>query len=293
MLPKDYKGIVYQIIRPTGLLDPIVEIRPIFPENFEDLKKDLELYGYDDMPIYKKNKEDIKSQVQDVLLEINLVLQKKQRVLVITLTKKMSEELSEYLVNKGINCKYIHSDIDTVERVDLLRDLRKGVYDVLVGINLLREGLDLPEVSLIAILDADKEGFLRSKTSLIQIIGRAARHEEGRVIMYADKITKSIKEAIDETRKRRKIQEEYNIKNGITPKSIKKDIIDQLEKFREQNEEINQNKSDLIKLAESYKTMNKKEKQKLKKELKLQMQIYADLLEFEKAAEIRDILTNL
>ena len=293
MLPKDYKGIVYQIIRPTGLLDPIVEIRPIFPENFQDLKKNLKLYGYDDMPIYKKNKQDIKSQVQDVLLEINLVLQKKQRVLVITLTKKMSEELAEYLLNKGINCKYIHSDIDTVERVDLLRDLRKGVYDVLVGINLLREGLDLPEVSLIAILDADKEGFLRSKTSLIQIIGRAARHEEGRVIMYADKITKSMKEAIDETRKRRKIQEEYNIVHGITPRSIKKEIVDQLEKFREQNEEINQNKSDLIKLAESYKTMNKKEKQKLKKELKLQMQIYSDLLEFEKAAEIRDILKNL
>ena len=293
MLPKDYKGIVYQIIRPTGLLDPIVEIRPIFPENFQDLKKNLKLYGYDDMPIYKKNKQDIKSQVQDVLLEINLVLQKKQRVLVITLTKKMSEELAEYLLSKGINCKYIHSDIDTVERVDLLRDLRKGVYDVLVGINLLREGLDLPEVSLIAILDADKEGFLRSKTSLIQIIGRAARHEEGRVIMYADKITKSMKEAIDETRKRRKIQEEYNIVHGITPRSIKKEIVDQLEKFREQNEEINQNKSDLIKLAESYKTMNKKEKQKLKKELKLQMQIYSDLLEFEKAAEIRDILKNL
>jgi excinuclease ABC subunit B len=293
-LPEKYEGIVYQIIRPTGLLDPIVEIRPSLPDTFEKLKIDLKKNDYDDMYAYSQSSWT-NPQVPDLILEIEKIIKKKQRVLVTTLTKRMAEELSDYLLEKGIKSKYLHSDIDTVERVKILRELREGLYDVLVGINLLREGLDLPEVSLVAILDADKEGFLRSQTSLIQTIGRAARHEEGRVIMYADKITDSMRAAIDETRRRRKIQEEFNTKNGITPKTIKKEIKDQLDKFKAENTntEVAEKEQDLKKQAESFKAMSKSEQKRFIKELKLQMQIFADMLEFEKAAELRDLVDEL
>ncbi len=291
-LPKGYQGIVYQIIRPTGLLDPVVEIRPSLPETFEKIKHEMERCGYTDMEAYSKNTWE-KPQILDLMDEIQKTIAKGQRVLVTTLTKRMAEELSDFLVEKGVKSKYLHSDIDTVERVEILRDLRKGIYDVLVGINLLREGLDLPEVSLVAILDADKEGFLRSQTSLIQVAGRAARHVEGRVIMYADRITDSMKAAIDETRRRRKIQDDFNKEHGITPQTITKAIKDQLDKFRDQDEKEDEKEEDLIKQAESYRAMPKKERQKFIKELKFQMQLYADMLEFEKAAELRDIVDDL
>ena len=191
--------IAEQIIRPTGLLDPIVEVRPI------------------------------NNQIDDLVVEINKVIEKEERVLITTLTKKMSEDLTNYLKEIGIKVKYLHSDIDTLERVEIIRDLRLGKFDVLVGINLLREGLDIPEVSLVAILDADKEGFLRSETSLIQTIGRAARNSEGKVIMYADKITKSMESAIAETIRRREIQMLYNEEHNITPTTIKKKVRDSIE----------------------------------------------------------------
>lgn len=292
-LPKDYEGIVYQIIRPTGLLDPVIEIRPSLPETFKNLKKQVEEFGYSDMPIASlESWQD--PQVPNLITEIELTIKNKQRVLVTTLTKRMAEELSDYLIEKGIKSKYLHSDIDTVERVEILRDLRKGLYDVLVGINLLREGLDLPEVSLVAILDADKEGFLRSQTSLIQVIGRAARHENGRVIMYADKITDSMKAAIDETRRRRKIQDDFNKAHGIIPKTIVKEIKDQLDKFKSSdNDKEEEKEKDLIKQAESYRAMPKSDQKRFIKEVKFQMQLFADMLEFEKAAELRDVLNDL
>jgi len=239
-LPKDYNGIVYQIIRPTGLLDPLVEVRPSLPETFEALKKNLVERGFGDMPIISENSWT-QPQVPNLITEIEKTIEKKQRVLVTTLTKRMSEELADYLTEKGVRAKYLHSDIDSMERVKILKELRMGIYDVLVGINLLREGLDLPEVSLVAILDADKEGFLRSRTSLIQVIGRAARHQEGRVIMYADKITDSMQFAIEETRRRRKIQDDFNKEHGITPRTIVKEIKDQLSAF---TADSNQDKSD-------------------------------------------------
>lgn len=292
-LPKDYQGIVYQIIRPTGLLDPIIEIRPSLPDTFQNLKKQVEENGYSDMPIINA-KEWSDPQVPNLISEIELTLKNKQRVLVTTLTKRMAEELSDYLIEKGIKSKYLHSDIDTVERVEILRDLRKGIYDVLVGINLLREGLDLPEVSLVAILDADKEGFLRSQTSLIQVIGRAARHESGRVIMYADKITDSMKAAIDETRRRRKIQDDFNKAHGIIPKTIVKEIKEQLDKFKSGEDDKEEEKEkDLIKQAEGYKALPKSDQKRFIKEVKFQMQLFADMLEFEKAAELRDLLNEL
>lgn len=291
-LPKNYNGIVYQIIRPTGLLDPVVEIRPALPESFLKLKKELERCQYQDMPAYSALEWE-NPQIPDLILEINKTIQKNQRVLVTTLTKKMAEELSEFLLARGIKSKYLHSDIDTIERVEILRDLRKGLYNVVVGINLLREGLDLPEVSLIAILDADKEGFLRSKTSLIQVIGRAARHVEGRVIMYADKITESMKFAIDETKRRREIQNNYNVLHNITPQTIKKAITDQLDKFKEQSESKKQGNEDLFKKAESFKAFTPKERKKFIKELEFEMQLQADMMEFEKAAQIRDLIKDL
>jgi excinuclease ABC subunit B len=241
-----------QIIRPTGLLDPQIEVRPV------------------------------DGQVDDLIAEIRITVKKNQRVLVTTLTKRMSEDLSEYLQELNMKVAYIHSEIDTLERTDILRDLRLGVYDVLVGINLLREGLDLPEVSLVAILDADKEGFLRSEQALIQTVGRAARHQEGRVIMYADRVTGSMQRTIDETNRRRLIQEEYNIKHNITPTSISREIGDMLP--REAKEEAP--KLDLKKIP-------KDEYKHLVKDLTGQMDLAAANLQFEKAAELRDLIEEI
>jgi excinuclease ABC subunit B len=294
-LPKDYNGIVYQIIRPTGLLDPIIEVRPSLPETFENLKQDLISKGFGDMPIISESSWS-QPQVPNLITEIEATILKKQRVLVTTLTKRMAEELSDYLTEKGIKSKYLHSDIDALERVKILKDLRLGFYDVLVGINLLREGLDLPEVSLVAILDADKEGFLRSRTSLIQVVGRAARHQEGKVLMYADKITESMQFAIQETRRRREIQNKFNIEHNITPTTVVKAIKDQLSAFKDEKsqEEIDKSKEqDIVEKADGYKAMSKSEQKKFIKEIKFQMQLYADMLEFEKAAELRDIVTEL
>ena len=241
-----------QIIRPTGLIDPEVEIRPA------------------------------KNQVDDLLDECKKIIKKNQRVLVTTLTKKMAEDLTEYLDENGIKVRYLHSDIDTLERIEIIRDLRLGHFDVLIGINLLREGLDIPECALVAILDADKEGFLRSETSLVQTIGRAARNLEGKVILYADKKTKSINKAIDETDRRRRKQVEYNIKNNISAASIKKEIGDILESVYEKDY-LNTDK--FVTPGHNLK--------KHMKALKKDMQNAADNLEFEKAAEIRDEIRKL
>ena len=241
-----------QIIRPTGLIDPEVEIRPA------------------------------KNQVDDLLNECIKITKKNQRVLVTTLTKKMAEDLTEYLDENGMKVRYMHSDIDTLERIEIIRDLRLGHFDILVGINLLREGLDIPECALVAILDADKEGFLRSETSLVQTIGRAARNIEGKVILYADKKTKSIIKAIDETDRRRRKQQEYNLKNNINAASIKKEISDILESVYEKDY-LNTDK--FVKPGHNLK--------KHMKALKKDMQNAADNLEFEKAAEIRDEIRKL
>ncbi|HOV29579.1 MAG TPA: excinuclease ABC subunit UvrB [Candidatus Dojkabacteria bacterium] len=245
--------VVELLTRPTGLLDPKIDIRKT------------------------------QGQIDDVISEIYKNVQKKQRVLVTTLTKKMAEDLTSYLKDTGIKVQYIHSDIDAIERVDILRDLRLGEYDVVVGINLLREGIDLPEVSLVIILDADKEGFLRSKTSLIQTIGRAARHVEGRVIMYADSITQSMKDAIEETERRRKYQEEYNKEHNIIPKSIQKEIRDRLVQTEEKD----------LKTDEDIQKMDAKQKRLLIKDLENKMLIAADNLNFEKAAQLRDEIKEL
>lgn len=237
-----------QVIRPTGLLDPEIEVR-----------------GTD-------------GQIDDLISEINIRVERKERVLVTTLTKKMAENLTDYLSGHGIKVKYMHYDIDTIERMELIRDLRLGEFDVLVGINLLREGLDIPEVSLIAILDADKEGFLRSETSLIQIIGRAARNENGKVIMYADSVTPSMERAITETYRRRNKQMEFNKLNGIVPKTIKKDVRDILE---------------ISKKDKSGKRMSREEKQKLIAVLTEEMKAAAKILEFEHAAVLRDKIEKL
>ncbi|MCH5169806.1 MAG: UvrB/UvrC motif-containing protein, partial [Oscillospiraceae bacterium] len=217
-------------------------------------------------------------QIDDLISEINLRTEKQERVLVTTLTKKMAENLTDYLSQHGINVKYMHYDIDTIERMELIRDLRLGEFDVLVGINLLREGLDIPEVSLIAILDADKEGFLRSETSLIQIIGRAARNENGKVIMYADSVTPSMERAISETYRRREKQIAFNEENGIVPKTIKKDVRDILE---------------ISKKDKSGKRMSREEKQKLIAVLTEEMKAAAKILEFEHAAYLRDKIEKL
>ncbi len=243
-----------QVIRPTGLVDPLITIKPI------------------------------EGQIDDLIAEIKQRINKKQRVLVTTLTKRMSEDLAEYLAELNIKVAYLHSDIDTLERSDILRDLRIGTYDVLVGINLLREGLDLPEVSLVAILDADKEGFLRSSQALIQTIGRAARHQEGTVIMYADHLTQSMKQAIDETNRRRKIQENYNKLHHITPRSITRAVEDRLN--TNQKEESLTKKVNLNKIP-------KDEYGSLLKDLTSQMELAAANLQFENAADLRDLITEI
>lgn len=244
-----------QIIRPTGLLDPPIEIRPT------------------------------DGQVDDLINEIKSRVAKKQRVLVTTLTKRMAEDLTTFLQESNVKTAYIHSDVDTLERGDILRDLRIGVYDVLVGINLLREGLDLPEVSLVAIMDANKEGFLRSASALIQNIGRAARHIDGRVIMYADNVTKSMQAAIDETTRRREIQQEYNNKHGITPTGINKKIDEGLRAI------IPSKEDDVPKL--NLKKIPKDEYDSLVKDLNSQMELASANLEFEKAAELRDLIHEI
>lgn len=284
--------IVEQIIRPTGLLDPIIDIRPSEPRFLEQLQGHLKDNNYSEMT-YHPDKSAIPAEMQidNLVSEIESNITKNERTLVTTLTKKMAENLSQHLFGIGVKTAYIHSEVDTIERVEILQDLRIGKYDVLVGINLLREGIDLPEVSLVAIIDADKEGFLRSDTSLIQTIGRAARHQDGRVIMYADKVTGSMKRSIDITLERRERQKQHNKKHGITPTTIKKAIKSQLERNEEEKEDTR--KIDLIKKADFYPAMKKKEKKHFINELKVQMDVYADMMEYEKAADIRDMIKNL
>ena len=247
--------IVEQIIRPTGLVDPEVEVRPV------------------------------QNQIDDLLNEIQIRTEKDQRVLVTTLTKKMAEDLTDYLKSVGVRVRYLHSEVKTIERMEILRDLRQGEFDVLVGINLLREGLDLPEVSLVAILDADKEGFLRSETSLIQTIGRAARNAEGKVIMYGDTITGSMRRALDETERRRELQMRYNKEHGITPKTVQKNIRAVIEATMEveQTEDFVAVKPEL----------SAKEREKRIRILEKEMKAAAKALEFEKAAALRDEIRQL
>jgi excinuclease ABC subunit B len=261
--PADYEreksgdAIVEQVVRPTGLVDPQVIVRPA------------------------------STQVDDLLSEISLRVKKNERVLVTTLTKRMAEELTEYLSEHGVKVRYLHSEVETVERVEIIRDLRLGEFDVLVGINLLREGLDLPEVSLVAILDADKEGFLRSERSLIQTIGRAARHLNGTAILYADQVTDSIKRALAETDRRRKKQVEYNEAHGITPKGVMKRIKDLIDGVYETED---------LKAAEQagrYEAMSEKQLSREIKVLEKKMLAHARNLEFEEAAKVRDQLAEL
>ena len=263
--PYDYEhsqAVVEQVIRPTGLIDPQISVRPT------------------------------RGQIDDLLAEIRLRVSKGQRVLVTTLTKKMAEDLADYMQELSIKVHYLHSEIETIERVDILRDLRLGVYDVVVGINLLREGLDLPEVSLVAILDADKEGFLRSEGSLIQITGRAARHVEGSVIMYADTITKSMQRAIDETNRRRRLQTSFNERHNITPRGIKKEIKTLSERIKEMSGvsiEAADGKAVSVALA----GIPRDEALRLIKDLESQMRAAAKQLEFEKAAQLRDQIIEI
>lgn len=259
--PGDYEmeqtdTIVEQIIRPTGLLDPEIDVRPSM------------------------------GQMDDLLGEINQRVERGERTFITTLTKKMAEDLTDYLKEMGVKVKYMHSDIKTLERTEIIRDLRLGVFDVLIGINLLREGIDVPEVSLVAILDADKEGFLRNERGLIQTIGRAARNADGHVIMYADKVTESMQRAIDETARRREIQMAYNEAHGIIPQTIKKDIRDfiSISKAAE---------SDVAETAVDYETMSRSERKEAIKTLQKQMQEAAELLDFELAAQIRDMILEL
>ena len=249
--------VIQQIIRPTGLLDPLIEVRPIM------------------------------GQIDDLVGEINERVEKNQRVFVTTLTKKMSEDLTDYFKELGVKVKYLHSDIKTLERTEIIRDLRLGEFDVLVGINLLREGLDVPEVALIAILDADKEGFLRSERSLVQTIGRAARNADGRVIMYADKMTDSMQKAIDETARRRSIQEAYNKEHGITPKTIIKEIRDLISISKTTDEKSS------IKIDKSYHELSRQEKADLLMKLEKEMKEAAKTLDFETAATLRDTILEL
>ncbi|MEE0930455.1 MAG: helicase-related protein, partial [Acutalibacteraceae bacterium] len=246
--------IAEQVIRPTGLLDPEISVRPI------------------------------DGQMDDLVSEINLRVAKKERVLVTTLTKKMAEDLTTYFETMGIKVRYMHHDVDTVERMKIIRELRLGEFDVLVGINLLREGLDIPEVSLVAILDADKAGFLRSERSLIQTIGRAARNSQGTVIMYADSVTPQMEYAIKETERRRSIQDNYNKKHNITPKTITKKVAEILEISKHDDEDVYNSKG---------KRLTPAEKQKLIESLTKEMKAAAKLLEFEHAAYLRDKINKL
>ncbi|MBS4190313.1 excinuclease ABC subunit UvrB [Bacillus sp. FJAT-49705] len=248
---------IQQIIRPTGLLDPTIDVRPI------------------------------EGQIDDLIDEIQDRIKRNERVLVTTLTKKMSEDLTDYLKEIGIKVNYLHSEVKTLERIEIIRELRLGTYDVLVGINLLREGLDIPEVSLVTILDADKEGFLRSERSLIQTIGRAARNASGHVIMYADKITNSMELAISETKRRRSIQEEYNQKHGITPQTIQKEIRDVIRATHAAEDQEEYNAS--AKIGK----LNKKEREKLITDMEKEMKEAAKALNFERAAELRDLILEL
>jgi excinuclease ABC subunit B len=263
--PADYEmeqseQVVEQVIRPTGLIDPEIEVRPAT------------------------------NQVDDLIGEVKKRVAAGERVLVTTLTKKMAEDLTEYLAEVGLKVRYLHSEIETIERVEIIRDLRKGVFDCLIGINLLREGLDIPEVSLVAILDADKEGFLRSTRSLIQTAGRAARNINGKVIMYADTVTRSMQEAIDETNRRRAIQMEFNKKHNITPKSISKEIVDIIEREYHSDDVF----ADVVaEYTQSYKTGNIEELKKVRDRIKQDMLEAADNLEFEKAAILRDQLFDI
>jgi excinuclease ABC subunit B len=262
---KDHAGqIVEQLVRPTGLVDPAVEVRPAT------------------------------SQVDDVMQEIRIRVEKHERVLITTLTKRMAEQLTDYLTENGVKVRYLHSDIETVERVEIIRDLRLGTFDVLVGINLLREGLDIPEVSLVAILDADKEGFLRSERSLIQTMGRAARNVEGRAILYADKMTDSMKRAIDETKRRRVKQVEHNLAHGITPRTIVKQVRDMIDGVYSEKagKEAEKLERDALKKAQ-VEAMSEKDISKEIKRLQKLMMDHAKNLEFEKAAQVRDQLAIL
>ena len=245
-----------QVIRPTGLLDPEIDVRPV------------------------------EGQIDDLVGEIKKETDKKNKILVTTLTKRMAEDLTDYMRELGIRVKYLHSDIDTLERSEIVRDMRLDVFDVLVGINLLREGLDIPEISLVVILDADKEGFLRSETSLIQTIGRAARNSEGHVIMYADTITDSMRKALDETERRRSIQMKYNEEHGITPQSIHKAVRDLITISRKAA-------SAEMQIEKDPESMSKAELEKLVGEVTKQMRKAAAELNFEAAAELRDKMTEL
>ena len=264
--PADYEKthsgqVVEQLVRPTGLVDPLVEVRPA------------------------------SHQVDDVLQEIRIRVVKKERVLITTLTKRMAEQLTDYLSDNGVKVRYLHSDIDTVERVEILRDLRLGEFDVLVGINLLREGIDLPEVSLVAILDADKEGFLRSERSLIQTIGRAARNQNGCAILYADVITKSMEKAIGETERRRARQIEYNTLHGITPRSVVKRVRDLIDGVYSEKagKELERLEMQRIQVED----MSEKDISREIKRLEKMMMEHAKNLDFERAAQIRDQLSVL
>ena len=245
-----------QIIRPTGLLDPAVEVRPV------------------------------EGQIDDLIGEVNREIDRHNKVMITTLTKRMAEDLTDYMKDVGIRVRYLHSDIDTLERAQIIRDMRLDVFDVLVGINLLREGLDIPEISLVAILDADKEGFLRSSTSLIQTIGRAARNAEGHVIMYADTVTDSMRIALDETNRRRAIQMKFNEEHGITPQTIKKAVRDliSISKVIAQEE---------VKFEKDPESMDRKELEKLIAQVQKKMQKAAADLNFEAAAELRDKMIEL
>ncbi|UJP03922.1 MAG: UvrB/UvrC motif-containing protein, partial [Nitrosomonas sp.] len=249
------------VVRPTGLVDPVIEVRPVA------------------------------TQVDDLMSEVHLRTAKNERVLVTTLTKRMAEDLTDYFSDHQIKVRYLHSDIDTVERVEIIRDLRLGQFDVLVGINLLREGLDIPEVSLVAILDADKEGFLRSERSLIQTIGRAARHINGTAILYADRITRSMRVAIDETNRRRQKQVQHNLQNGITPRSVHKRIKDLIDGVY--NHESAQQNLKAAQVQARYDAMNEAQLAKEIQRVEKKMLSAAKNLEFEQAAQYRDELKSL